>query len=178
MTFIYSVPAIAMPSFDAVLAAYQGLPTRVHSLMLSTVSSEGSPHASYAPYVLDDNHQLYIFTSGLSAHTQNLQNTGLASVLLIEDEAEAAQVFARQRISYDCQAQLLPRGTADWEAVADRFEQRFGDIITMLRSLEDFQIFCLSPQGGRFVMGFGAAYAVDAQNLSQLVGPPQTGPDN
>ncbi|PSN11342.1 pyridoxamine 5-phosphate oxidase [filamentous cyanobacterium CCT1] len=167
-----------MPSFDSVLAAYQELPTRVRSLMLSTVSGEGAPQASYAPYVMDDDYRLYIFTSGLSAHTQNLQNTGQAGVLLIEDEAETGQVFARQRITYDCQAQLLPRGTADWETVADRFEQRFGEIIAMLRSLDDFQIFCLSPQSGRFVMGFGAAYAVDAQNLSQLVGPPQTGPDN
>ena len=167
-----------MPSFDAALAAYQDLPTRVHSLMLSTVNSAHAPHASYAPYVIDDDYQIYIFTSGLSAHTHNLQTTGLASVLLIEDEAEAPQVFARQRIAYDCQAALLPRGTDAWEAVADRFEQRFGEIIPMLRSLEDFQIFCLSPQAGRFVMGFGAAYAVDSQNLSQLVGSPQTGTDN
>lgn len=167
-----------MPSFDAVLAAYQDLPQRVCSLMLSTVSGSGQPQASYAPYVIDDSHQIYIFTSGLSAHTANLQTTGLASVLLIEDEAEAPQVFARQRISYDCRATLLPRGTDAWDAIADRFEQRFGEIISMLRSLEDFQIFCLSPQGGRFVMGFGAAYAVDPQQLDQLVGPPQTGPDN
>ena len=167
-----------MPSFAAVLAAYQDLPRRVHSLMLSTVNSAGLPHASYAPYVIDEDYQIYIFTSGLSAHTANLQSSGLASILLIEDEAEAPQVFARQRIAYDCQASLLPRSTAAWEAVADRFEQRFGDIIPMLRSLDDFQIFCLSPQVGRFVMGFGAAYAVDAENLSQLVGPPQTGPDN
>lgn len=167
-----------MPSFDAVLAAYQNLPQRVRSLMLSTVDGGGQPQASYAPYVIDDRHQIYIFTSGLSAHTANLHATGLASVLLIEDEAEAAQVFARQRISYDCRAALLPRGTDTWEAIADRFEQRFGEIISMLRSLEDFQIFCLSPQGGRFVMGFGAAYAIDPQHLDQLVGPPQTGPDN
>jgi putative heme iron utilization protein len=54
------------------------------------------------------------FYHGLSAHTHNLQTTGLASVLLIEDEAEAPQVFARQRIAYDCQAALLPRGTDAW----------------------------------------------------------------
>ncbi|WP_017298430.1 HugZ family protein [Nodosilinea nodulosa] len=167
-----------MPSFDAVLTAYQGLPARVLSLMLSTVDGQGHPHASYAPYVIDDDYQIYIFTSGLSTHTHNLQTTGLASVLLIEAEAEAPQVFARQRITYDCQAQCLPRGTEAWDGVADRFEQRFGEIIAMLRSLEDFQIFCLSPQAGRFVMGFGAAYTVDPQNLSQLVGPPQTGAEN
>jgi hypothetical protein len=146
--------------------------------MLSTVDGGGQPQASYAPYVIDDRHQIYIFTSGLSAHTDNLHATGLASVLLIEDESAAPQVFARQRISYDCRATLLPRGNPSWEAIADRFEQRFGEIISMLRSLEDFQIFCLSPQGGRFVMGFGAAYAVDPQHLGQLIGPPQTGPDN
>jgi heme iron utilization protein len=167
-----------MPSFDTVLAAYRDLPQRVRSLMLSTVDSSGQPHASYAPYVIDDSHQIYIFTSGLSAHTANLQAAGQASVLLIEDEAAAPQVFARQRISYDCRAALLPRGTDTWDAIAGRFEQRFGEIITMLRSLEDFQIFCLSPQTGRFVMGFGAAYAVDPQHLGQLIGPPQTGPDN
>lgn len=167
-----------MTSFDAVLAAYRDLPQRVQSLMLSTVDGGGQPQASYAPYVIDDRHQIYIFTSGLSAHTDNLHATGLASVLLIEDEAAAPQVFARQRISYDCRATLLPRGNPSWEAIADRFEQRFGEIISMLRSLEDFQIFCLSPQGGRFVMGFGAAYAVDPQHLGQLIGPPQTGPDN
>lgn len=167
-----------MPSFDAVLAAYRDLPQRVQSLMLSTVDGGGQPQASYAPYVIDDRHQIYIFTSGLSAHTDNLHATGLASVLLIEDEAAAPQVFARQRISYDCRAALLPRGNHSWDVIADRFEQRFGEIISMLRSLEDFQIFCLSPQGGRFVMGFGAAYAVDPQHLGQLIGPPQTGPDN
>ncbi|HSM83007.1 MAG TPA: pyridoxamine 5'-phosphate oxidase family protein [Nodosilinea sp.] len=164
-----------MPSFDAALAAYQGLPNRVRSLMLSTVDGAGLPQASYAPYVIDEDYQLYIFTSGLSAHTHNLQTTGVAAVLLIEDEADTPQVFARQRISYGCRAALLPRGTTAWDAVADRFEQRFGEIIAMLRSLEDFQIFCLSPQGGRFVMGFGAAYAIDSQDLSRLVGPPQTG---
>ncbi len=167
-----------MLSFDAVLAAYQDLPQRVRSLMLSTVNGSGQPQASYAPYVIDNHYQIYIFTSGLSTHTANLHATGLASVLLIEDEAETAQVFARQRISYDCRATLLPRGTTAWDAIADHFEQRFGEVISMLRSLEDFQIFCLSPQGGRFVMGFGAAYVVDPQHLGQLIGPPQAGPDN
>lgn len=164
-----------MPSFDSVLAAYQELPARVRSLMLSTVNGQGMPHASYAPYVIDADYQIYIFTSGLSAHTSNLQTAGRASVLLIEDEAAAPQVFARQRITYDCQASLLPRSADAWGSVADRFEQRFGEIIAMLRSLDDFQIFCLSPQSGRFVMGFGAAYAVNPDHLNQLVGPPQTG---
>jgi len=38
----------------------------------------------------------------------------------------------------------------------------------MLRSLADFQILRLRPLGGRFILGFGAAYEVDSQDLSQL----------
>ena len=157
-----------MSRFEMALAAYQALPQRVRSLMLSTVNADGTPHASYAPFLMDDTHQIYLLTSGLSAHTENLVRTGQASVLLIEDEAEAPQVFARQRLTYDCQVTPIPRQQPGWEARIDQFEARFGEIIAMLRQLEDFQLFQLSPQAGRFVMGFGAAYAVDSHNLSQL----------
>lgn len=158
-----------MTSFETVLEAYRALPASVKSLMLSTVSPEGTPHASYAPYVIDADHRLYIFTSGLSAHTQNLLGNPQAGVLIIADESATQQVFARQRITYDCKAELIERQTAAWEEQANVFEARFGDIIQMLRPLGDFQMFRLTPYAGRFIMGFGAAYEVDAENLSQLV---------
>ncbi|MGF1566612.1 MAG: HugZ family protein [Nodosilinea sp.] len=158
-----------MANFESVLAAYQTLLSQVQSLMLSTINVDGSPHASYAPYVKDETYQLYIFTSGLSAHTQNLLKTRQASVLLIADEGQTQQVFARQRITYDCQAERLERDTTRWQQIAAIFEQQFGEIIEMLRQLEDFQIFCLSPHRGRFVMGFGAAYEIDPKNLNQLI---------
>jgi heme iron utilization protein len=157
-----------MIPFETVLAAYRSLPTQVKSLMLSTVNADGTPHASYAPYVMDDTYQIYILTSGLSAHTPNLLRTGQASVLIIEDEGQTQQVFARQRLTYDCQVSPIERQTLAWEAQLQRLEARFGEIIAMLKSLEDFQLFCLSPQGGRFVMGFGAAYEVDRHQLNQL----------
>jgi hypothetical protein len=166
-----------MPSFDTVLNAYQALPESVASVMLSTVDANGAPHASYAPYVMDEAHRLYIFTSGLSAHTQNLLATQRAGVLIIEDEANCQQVFARQRITYDCQAQVMERNSAPWEDRANAFEQRFGEIIQMLRPLGDFQIFCLTPYAGRFIMGFGAAYEVNPEDLSQLI-PKAVGPSS
>jgi hypothetical protein len=166
-----------MTSFESVLSAYQALPTEVNSLMLSTVSSDRIPHASYAPYIMDEAHHLYIFTSGLSAHTQNLLATGQAGALIIEDEARSQQVFARQRITYNCRVELLERESDVWEEKANQFEQRFGDIIQMLRQLADFQIFHLIPKTGRFIMGFGAAYEINPEDLSQLlpkaVKPPQ-----
>ena len=158
-----------MTSFEAVTNAYQTLPKAVSSLMLSTVTADGQPHASYAPYVMDEANHLYIFTSGLSAHTQNLLDTARAGILIIEDEATSQQIFARQRITYDCQAHLMERNSAAWETQANAFEQRFGDIIQMLRQLADFQIFRLVPYAGRFIMGFGAAYDINPEDLTQLI---------
>ena len=157
-----------MPSFETALAAYRDFPRRVKSVMLSTINADGTPHASYAPFVMDDSYQLYLLTSGLSAHTQNLARTRQASVLIIEDEGQTPQVFARQRLTYDCSVLPIDRQSDHWEAHLSQMEDRFGDIITMLRQLEDFQLFQLSPQSGRFVMGFGAAYAVDPNDLNQL----------
>ena len=157
-----------MPSFETALATYQDLPRRVKSAMLSTVNADGTPHASYAPFVMDDSYQLYLLTSGLSAHTHNLSRTGQASILLMEDEGQTPQIFARQRLTYDCRVTPIDRQSHVWEAQLTQLEARFGDIVTMLRQLEDFQLFQLSPHRGRFVMGFGAAYAVDPNNLSQL----------
>lgn len=158
-----------MAQTDDVLAAYQAFPERRQSLMLSTINSDGTPHASYAPFVRDPGGSLYIYISGLSAHTQNLEQSGKASVLLIDDESETQQIFARNRLTYDCEAAPLERGTFDWDAIALRFESRFGNIIQMLRQLGDFQIFKLTPYSGRFVIGFGAAYDVDPQDPNQLV---------
>ncbi|MEM8544441.1 MAG: pyridoxamine 5'-phosphate oxidase family protein [Cyanobacteria bacterium P01_H01_bin.119] len=158
-----------MASYTDALRAYQQLPERVQSAMLATVNAKGVPNASYAPFVRDNQCSFYLFVSGLSPHTQNLAQTGKASLMLIEDEANASQIFARQRLSYDCSVSLVPRESDGWSAIADRFEARFGGLVQTLRGLGDFRIFQLSPYQGRFVMGFGAAYQVDPQDLSQLI---------
>jgi putative heme iron utilization protein len=111
----------------------------------------------------------YIFVSGLSNHTQNLKSTGKAGILLIEDEGQTQQIFARQRLMYDCSVDLIDRHDPQWTTWADQFKVRFGNLIDMLRQLPDFQIFRLTPQSGRFVVGFGAAYEVDASDLNRLI---------
>jgi len=160
-----------MVSFLDVQSAYVNFPDRVQSLMLSTVTPAGQPQASYTPFVTDRDRAFYIFVSGLSSHTQNLQTTCKAGILLIEDEADTPQIFARRRLMYDCTAKLIERHDPHWGNLADQFKQRFGNLIDMLRQLPDFQIFQLVPQSGRFVVGFGAAYDVDASNLERLIPP-------
>ena len=150
-------------------ALYESFPTQFKSVILGTASAEGIPQASYAPCVIDEARNIYIFVSGLSAHTQNLASTGQVSALFVKDEADTPQMFARQRLSYACSVTLLERESDDWMAIAQKFQDRFGNIVEVMAGLPDFRIFKLTPQSGRFVIGFGAAYSVDPNDLSRLI---------
>ncbi len=158
-----------MSQFETALAAYQGFSDLFQSVVLSTVSEDGIPNASYAPFIIDESKNIYIYVSGLSSHTQNLYTVPRVSVLFIEDESQTKQIFARRRLTFDCTASLVDRDAQLWNQIVDRFEARFGEIIQILRDLPDFRIFQLTPSKGRFVIGFGAAYEVDPNNLSTLV---------
>ncbi len=150
-------------------AVYQAFASQFESVILGTASSDAQPQASYAPCVMDESKNIYIFVSGLSAHTQNLTTTGKASALFIEDESKTPQMFARKRLSYDCTAALIARDDQRWDAIAQKFETRFGSIVELMRGLPDFRIFQLKPRSGRFVLGFGKAYDIDPNNLDQLI---------
>ena len=158
-----------MSPIEKAQAVYQTFVEQFQSVILSTISADGIPNASYAPFVRDDDRNFYIYVSGLAAHTQNLASNPKVGILLIEDEAKVEQIFARTRLSFDCTATELERESELWLKIADRFGDRFGDIIGNLRGLADFRIFKLAPDEGRFVMGFGAIYPILGDNLDRLV---------
>lgn len=148
--------------------AYQALLNQSRSLILATVSPDGRPLASYAPFIVDDRRQFYILISQLAAHTANLRQTGQASIMLIEDEGVAAQIFARRRVTFQCQATLVARDSAEGEAVLTDYEARFGRMAGLLKSLPDFQLFRLAPQSGSLVLGFGQVYQINGERFDDL----------
>ena len=127
------------------------------SLLLSTLNPDGSPDLSYTPFV-DYEGQFLILTSHLSAHTGNLINDSRATVLFIEDESRCEQIYARRRLRFQCEAQRFAKETKAWNKLIDLFAERFGQIIDTLRTLPDFELFALTPQGGQWVKGFGKAF--------------------
>jgi putative heme iron utilization protein len=150
-------------------AEYEKFPTEFTSIIMSTVNKEGIPDASYAPFVSDEDKNIYIYVSGLATHTQNIHNHPFVSILFIEDEVKTKQIFARRRLSFNCTAKLVERESEKWQQIVDKFQIRFGELISTLRSLPDFRIFQLTPKNGRFVIGFGAAYNISSDNINQLV---------
>lgn len=158
-----------MSQLEKATLEYQQFTQEFQSIIISTVNDEGIPNGSYTPFVMDEQRNIYIYVSGLSPHTQNINLNHKVSVLFIEDEAQTPQIFARRRLNYDCTATLIERETHKWLNIVEEFETRFGEIIEMLRGLADFRVFKLTPHSGRFVIGFGQAYHINGDNLDKLV---------
>ena len=135
------------------------------TLFLSTITKEGQPNASYAPFILDSEGCFYIFVSQLASHTHDLLNSSLITILLAEDEKDTRQIFARKRASYFCQPHIIESTNEHYLALLDQFEARFGGVMNLLRTLPDFILFKLTPTTGHFVQGFGKAYKITPQGL-------------
>ncbi len=138
------------------------------TLLMSTVSAEGVPDASYSPFVRMEDNYFYVYVSGLSRHTSNLEATGLVSLLFVEHERDAKQLFARRRLSFDCRVKLIPRDSAKWKDVMENFSRKFGDVIDVIRPLRDFKLFRITPETGIYVKGFGRAYRISGGNLDNF----------
>ncbi len=150
---------------DKLQLEYLNFPSRVKTLILSTTNEQDSPHASYAPFVVNENRHFFIYVSQLSAHTTHLISKKSATIMLIEDESQTVQLFARKRLTYECSCQRVSRNTKQWKSLITQFEEKFGNIMLTLRGLTDFEMIELVPQSGRYVAGFGAAHEVDPKDL-------------
>lgn len=131
---------------------------------LATVSPDGWPESSYAPFVRLDG-VWYVYLSELAQHTRNLLENPRLSLMLIEAEDAAAHVFARKRTSLRMAVSEVPRETNEWLQVMDAFDSRFGDIMQVLRGLTDFHLFALRPQQGVFVRGFAQAFELGGGDM-------------
>lgn len=131
------------------------------SLMLGSCSVDGQPHVSYAPYVRDMEGAFYVYISELAQHTGHLQANPRASIMLIADEAATENMHARKRVTWQCRVEEIQRGDAVFPVIMDQMQEVHGDVVQMLRQLEDFHLFRLIPEDGRYVRGFAQAYRLE-----------------
>ncbi len=152
------------PAIQQELAA---LLDKQKSLQLATLASEDHPAISAAPFLWDEGN-FYIFVSALAAHTQHLRTQPRCSVLIIEDEVQAKNIFARKRAMFDCTAVPIERNSPEALKTLEDMQSRLGDTIEELKGLPDFTLFRLSATQASYVRGFGAAFDVEAQTLTVL----------
>lgn len=134
---------------------------------LSTLNAEGDPIASYAPCVLREE-GIYVFLSQLSGHCKNLLHDQRVGVLLLGDEADARNPFARQRVSYQSRAVVLAAEHTNYDSVLDELADKQGKTVELLRQLPDFILFCLQPCTGTYIEGFGKAFELSGPHRGEL----------
>ncbi|MGR5298345.1 heme utilization protein HutZ [Vibrio mediterranei] len=138
------------------------------TIQLATVDEEGRPNVSYAPYVQNQD-GYFVLISQIARHARNLEKNPNVSLMMIEDESDSKQLFARKRLTFDAVASTVERDTEQWQAVIAQMQDRFGEIIDGLSQLQDFILFNLKAEQGLFVKGFGQAYQVSGDDLVDFV---------
>lgn len=139
-----------------------------NTLQLGTVDKEGKPHTSYAPFAFSEM-GYYILVSDLATHGQNLKHRKAVSIMMIEDESEARSIFARRRLSFDTNAELIERDSEVWTAAIQVMRDRLGEMIDNLSQLGDFNLYRLNPVIGRYVKGFGQAFDVSGEDMLSVI---------
>lgn len=152
------------PDLTSIATDCQKLIASQQTLLLSTVSEQCHPQISYAPYVRDQPGHLYIYVSELAAHTRNLLQKKPVSIMFIRQESESRNLFARERAVFSCTVSEVPRDDEHYPIQLQALQEKFGDVINVLRSLADFHLFILSPQSGQYVIGFGQAYNINIKD--------------
>lgn len=143
--------------------------SKLGSLQLATQNDHQEINISYTPFICIEDETtlfLYIFVSELAQHTQNLKNESKLSILLIEDEAKSKNIFARKRLSLQCDSNCIARDSKNFVDVIARFKLKHGNTVDLLASLPDFHLYQLGALSGSYVHGFGNAHKVSGKKLT------------
>jgi len=139
------------------------------SVVLGTQGANGYPFGSYAPCYYDGE-KLYIFISDIATHAKNIQSLPKASALFIEDETNSQNIFARKRISLQCDVQKIEKTTDAYNEIMQKFQAKFeGGTLGMLMGMTDFNLYALTAIYGEATFGFGEAYNIGGEKMNCLV---------
>jgi len=132
-----------------------------------------APEISYSPCIVDEDKNIYILVSTLTKRTESLLAERNVSLMFIEPEEQCKEIYVRTRLIFLCNTLQIGRQMGTnfdllWDELAEKFTEKFGDIINMLVSFKDFKMFRFRPIRGTFVKGFGKAYTIEGKDMDQI----------
>jgi nitroimidazol reductase NimA-like FMN-containing flavoprotein (pyridoxamine 5'-phosphate oxidase superfamily) len=129
---------------------------------------DGAPNLAMVTYaVAEDFSSFYIHVSKLGKHTADMENDPRVSLLIAETDDHRADPQTLARVSIRGTAEILPRTDPNYSQVKSIYLQRFPEA-EQLFSLGDFNIWKITPRGGRFVAGFGRAFNLVPEALRKV----------
>ena len=141
----------------------------IQTAIIGTLDSKGHPFSSYAPYIYNNN-RFYVYISDIATHAKNLQKHPKASLFFVEDESKTDNLFARKRVSLQCDSQKIERGSERFEEVLGLFAEKFdAKMVSTLKKMLDFNLYEFKVTYGEATFGFGKAYFVGGEHMNELV---------
>ena len=129
---------------------------------------DGEPNlAMVAIAVESDFSAFYIHVSTLGKHTRDMQADPRVSLLITEADDRRPDPQTLARLSLNGTAEVLPRTNPHYPQVKHAYLTRFPEA-EQLFSLGDFNLWRISPKGGRFVAGFAQAFNIVPEVLIKV----------
>ena len=142
--------------------------SNMNTIIMATTDKNDLPNSSYAPSYVDKNNHFYIYVSLLSKHTKNLISNENVSFMIIQDESKADNIFGRKRLTIDATAELVDRNSRHWMKIIEKMENKFGETLSYLKNMTDFNLFKLIPSKGLLVHGFARAFTFSGEKLDEI----------
>lgn len=141
----------------------------IQTAIIGTLDKDHFPFSSYAPYIYDTN-RFYVYISDIATHAKNIQANPKASLFFIEDESKTDNLFARKRISLQCDSVKITRSSERFEEVLALFAQKFdAKMVETLKKMTDFNLFEFKVTYGEATFGFGKACLIGGEQMNELV---------
>ena len=132
--------------------------------LVITVSDNDHPDIGYAPYIYKDKY-FYIFSSELSSHIKLLINKKVGTFMLIKDEQDSKNIWARVRMKFQAKVSIISRSDTDFHKITDIISNKHGNTIDIIREFKDFHLIKIIPIKGTIITGFGSAYNLIGKSL-------------
>lgn len=134
---------------------------------LATLHNGEANLAMVAYVVAEDFSAFYIHVSRRGKHTRDMKDDPRVSLLITESDDARPDPQTLQRVSTRGTAVLLPRPDPGYARIKGIYLARFPEA-EQLFSLEDFNLWKITPKGGRLVAGFGRAFYLLTETLKKV----------
>ena len=119
---------------------------------------DGQPNLAMVAVAVEDDFSAFnIHVSRLGKHTRDMETDPRVSLLLTQADDGRPDPQTLARVSIQGKAEILPRTNPGYERVKHVYLARFPEA-EQLFSLGDFNLWRISPKGGKFVAGFAQAF--------------------
>ncbi|MBL8056552.1 MAG: pyridoxamine 5'-phosphate oxidase family protein [Anaerolineales bacterium] len=106
----------------------------------------------------------FLHLSQLALHTQDLRAAPAAGLLVAERDSDSRNPQTLARVSLQGEARLIAAEAPEYAAAKAVYLERF-PFAQFNFTLPDFSLFRFVPAAGRYVGGFGKAFAVTPEDL-------------